>query len=151
MGRHDNWKYDTSPYLEEGSQLYVDMKTAYDAGANYVVVFNDPQVGDYGVLTQEHLDAFKDFRAYASNHPQQKVQRTAYVLPEDYGFGFRNPNDSIWGVWKADETAPKIWNQTQHLESIYGDNLDIIYDSLWTRVFWSQHYNHAIWWNAITT
>ena len=52
----------------------------------------------------------------------------AYVLPQDYGFGFRKPHDTIWGLWNADQLSQKIWDDTQTLVTKYGITLDIIYD-----------------------
>ncbi len=148
------WKYDNPPYIEDGNQLYNDMITAYTAGASYVVLFNYPSVGVCGVLTQEHLNALKNFKDYVSSHPQQNVssiERTAFVLPQDYGCGFGGPNDTIWGVWASDNLTSSLWIQMQNLTATYGNRLDIIYDSLWTRLFLREHYINSIWWNATGT
>jgi hypothetical protein len=145
------WKYHNPPYIESPSELYQDMLTAYNAGAKYVLVFNYPQTGPYGVLNENHFNAIKEFWNYASQTAQNKtsnVQKTAYVVPENYGWGFRNPNDKIWGVWNADETAPIIWNAVNDLVQSNGDGFDIIYDSPWTRVFYRSHYDQPIWWNS---
>ena len=39
------WKYDQSPYLESGPELYSDLSLAYTAGATYAVVFSYPDIG----------------------------------------------------------------------------------------------------------
>jgi len=148
------WKYDNPPYLEEGDQLYNDLITAYNAGASYVVLFNYPNVGVCGALTQDHLNALKNFKEYISSHPQPNVpsyDRVAYVLPQNYGCGFGSPNDSIWGVWGSDNLTSSLFYQMQNLTATYGNRLDIIYDSLWTRLFLQEHYNDTIWWNATAT
>ena len=54
--------------------------------------------------------------------------KAAFVLPKDYGWGMRNPEDTIWGLWPSDALSPKIWQKTQILLYRYGMNLDIIYD-----------------------
>ena len=124
------WTYTQPPYIESGEQLYNDMVYAYDNGAKYIIVFsNDEQ--NHGILKQEHFDAIKRFWNYAKNNPRKAVQvsdRTAYVLPEAYGFGFRWPTDHIWGYWNADELAPNICLSVGTLLEQYGEKLDIIYD-----------------------
>lgn len=141
------WKYDKQPYLESGDELYADMVTAYQAGADYLVIYNAPDIGPYGVLTKDHLDALTNFKNYVSANVQNKTsntQRRAFVLPQDYGWGLRNINDRIWGVWPADDKSSGIWNQITNLTQTYGNNFDIIYDSLWTRLFAKTHYNELV-------
>ena len=65
------------------------MVTSYNAGAKYISVFNYPETGPYGLLTQEHFEAFKQFNTYVSNNPKNKTsnhKKIAYVLPENYGW-----------------------------------------------------------------
>jgi hypothetical protein len=50
------------------------------------------------------------------------------VLPHNYGWGMRSPNDTIWGLWDADEKSEQIWNLRCDLIQEYGLNLDIVYD-----------------------
>ena len=52
----------------------------------------------------------------------------AVVLPKDYGWGMRQANDRIWGLWEADDLAPQIGAKIASLIEQYGYNLDIIYD-----------------------
>jgi hypothetical protein len=52
----------------------------------------------------------------------------ALVLPTDYGWGMRHPDDKIWGAWGPDEKSPVIWNISRALLEDYGYGLDIIYD-----------------------
>jgi hypothetical protein len=115
------WKYDQAPFLEDADQLYSDMVLAYENGAKYVVVFNSPAdqpaTTELGILTPQHLDAMKRFWEYTIKHPYEERYQAeiAYVLPQDYGFGFRSPTDNIWGLWPADELAPKVWNDANAL------------------------------------
>jgi hypothetical protein len=107
------WKYEYPPYVESADELYDDMVTAYQAGAKYIAVFNHPETGPHGLLTEEHFSAIKQFKDFVSRNPQNEtsnIQRIAYVLPENYGGGLRNPTDKIWGVWEADENSQKIWS-----------------------------------------
>ena len=66
--------YDNAPYIESPNAMYQDMVTAYDAGAKYVVVFNYPQIGPYGLLTEDHFNAIKNFKNYVPRTRQNKPQ-----------------------------------------------------------------------------
>ena len=145
------WAQNDPPHIEPATELYKDMVTAYEAGAKYIAVFNHPQTGPYGLLTEEHLSAIKQFKEFVSKNPQNhtsNLQKLAYVLPEDYGWGMRTANDKIWGVWSADEQSPGIWSDLGNLVSNYSYDFDIVYASGWTRVFAKQHYKTLIWWNG---
>ena len=50
------------------------------------------------------------------------------VLPKNYGFGLRYPEDNIWGFWSPDEKTQQVWSISQKLLSMYGLGLDIVYD-----------------------
>ncbi len=154
------WTYDQAPFLEDGEHLYSDMVFAYENNAKYIVVFdsseNYTQTSKLGILTNEHLDAMKQFWNYAKENPRpgKDPAETAYVLPRDYGFGFRGPDDNIWGLWyadglfPADALAPKIWNDTNSLISSYGMKLDIVYETLTDNVPVNLDYDKLIFWNG---
>jgi len=146
------WTTRHAPYIESPSELYQDMVMAYQAGAKYITVFNYPyNVTEYGLLTEEHLDAFKEFKQFVSENPQNKTsnsERVAYVLPDNYGSGFRSPSDTIWGVWDADNKSQLIWDEIDGFVKAYNYDFDIIYGSSWTRFFGRQHYDRLVWWNA---
>jgi hypothetical protein len=124
------WTYDKQPYIEDENKLYQDMLSAYENGAKYIVVFNYPKINDYGVLKQQHFEALEKFgRKIQTDQNQQVISAEAVlVLPKNYGWGMRNPNDTIWGLWSADEKSPQIWNATRTLLNRYGSHLDIVYD-----------------------
>jgi hypothetical protein len=127
------WTYDEEPYLESGDELYSDLKLAYDSGAKYTIVFSYPMIGPYGTLSDEqgHFEALQKFWNYVHSNPNnQGVARAeaAYVIPKDYGFGFRRADDTIWGLWDADELSEKIWSDANKLIAQYGSQLDIVYD-----------------------
>ncbi len=131
------WMYDKEPYMESGQKLYSDLALSYDAGAKYAVVFDYPNLTKYGTLKEEHFDALKNFWDYVNKNSYDhgaNQGKVAYVLPEDYGFGFRGPNDTIWGIWN-DDLSSKVWNDTNKLMKQYGPNLDIVYND-------SQHINN---------
>ena len=127
------WTYYDLPYIESGEELYDDMVLAYQSGAKYIVIFSYPKVSTnpYGILGEEHLDALKKFWRYINRNPRMTHMmsgRVAYVLPEDYGYGFRGPDDKIWGLWEADDLSNKIWNDVDALLERYGVKMDIIYE-----------------------
>jgi hypothetical protein len=151
------WKYNQAPFLEEPSQLYSDMVLAYENGAKYIVVFDSPDnqtaTTDLGILTSgpsSHLDAMKRFWNYATTHPRSEGNpaEVAYVLPRDYGFGFRSSDDNIWGLWPADALSPMIWNQSNTLVAQYGMKLDIVYETLIDDFPIRLMYGELIYWNG---
>ena len=145
------WTYGKPPYIESPDQLYNDMILAYQTGAKYIIVFNYPVTGPYGLLTEEHFNAIKDFKNFVTNNLRNKTsntQKIAYVLPENYGWGMRNPTDKIWGVWEIDNQSPIIWSNLNNIIEKYGYDFDIVIDSYWNRLFAKQHYNTLIWWNG---
>ena len=115
-----------------------------------VLVFNFPtNQTEYGLLTKEHLDSMKNFWNYIQKNPQPKQNvEVAYVLPKDYGFGFRSPMDSIWGLWGPDELSPVIWSNANSLLKTYNSQLDIIYESASPSVF--KKYKEIVFWNGTT-
>jgi hypothetical protein len=126
------WTYDNPPYLESGQQLFDDMLLAYQNGAKYILVFDYPKGnGTYGILQQEHLGALKQFWQYIKNNCRTSDtigDRVTYVLPKDYGYGFRGPNDKIWGLWEADNLSSVIWRNVNALLSQHIGKIDIIYE-----------------------
>lgn len=144
------WMYNREPYIESGPQLFSDLTLAYDAGAKYAVVFDYPNSTQYGILTEEHFAALKNFWNYVENNPQNhgaNQGKVAYVLPQGYGFGFRSPTDTIWGIWNADSLSAKIWNDTNNLINQYGPNLDITYNDPQYLNTITSHYNKLFFWN----
>ena len=145
------WTYNTLPYIESGPELYNDMVTAYQNGAKYILVFDYPKNITYGILQEEHLEALKQFWQYMKDNPRTDNSindRVAYVLPKDYGYGFRGPNDTIWGLWEADSRSSKIWSDVSMLVEQYKPRMDIFYeDDLQSSTF---KYSKLIFWNGTT-
>jgi hypothetical protein len=143
------WTYRNPPYIEDAETLYNDMVLAYNNGAKYIIVFNYPtNVTQFGILTMKHLNSMKKFWNYMRKFPQPNIpSKTAYVLPENYGYGFRGPNDQIWGLWNPDELSIKVWSGANDLLSSLDVKLDIIYE---TKEHCREHYEKLIFWNGTT-
>jgi len=127
------WEYTQPPYLEYGEELYDDLVLAYESGAKYILVFDTDKNYTQSTLQPEHLYALKRFWQYAIDNPRPSnppSNRIAYVLPKDYGYGFRGPNDTIWGLWEAANYTDsfRISTEVGRLLDRYPNNLDIIYD-----------------------
>ena len=125
------WTYTKPPYLESGEELFDDLVLAYENGAKFILVFDGDENYTQSILGEEHLDAMKKFWEYAKDHPRPADllnDRVAFVLPKDYGYGFRGPNDKIWGLWGSDKLALTISEDVGALLVEYGSKLDIIYD-----------------------
>jgi len=130
------WKYDEPPYLDSGAEIYNQMLMAYEAGAKYVVIFNYPKIKDnpYGIMTDEHFEALERFWKDMMAVPNLRIihdssqAEAALVLPRNYGWGMRQPDDKIWGFWGPDEKSPQIWELSRNLLLQYGIHLDMVYD-----------------------
>jgi hypothetical protein len=126
------WKHDEPPYIESGEELYNDLVLAYENGAKYILIFDSNENYTQGILDkEEHLPALKQFWQYMQNNPRENSttsDRVAYVLPKDYGYGFRGPNDRIWGLWEADNITEQICTTLGSYLEEYGPKLDVIYD-----------------------
>jgi hypothetical protein len=139
----ETWTYNNEPYITSGAELYDDLVLAYNNGAKYAVIFDHPdtEYSDYGILTEEHFDALEEFWNYVNDNPDKHGTikgEVAYVLPENFGFGFRSADDKIWGAkadvftekvgqWSAAELAEKVWSDVNYLIDKYGSRLDIVY------------------------
>jgi len=145
------WTYTTEPYIESGEELYKDSVLAYDNGASYVLIFNHPYATNatYGVLEEEHLTAMSEFWEYTKQNPRPNdVSDAAYVLPKDYGYGFRGPSDKIWGRFEADAITNKLCVDLNELLLRFGTRLDVIYeDELLADSPAAAGYNEIFMWN----
>jgi hypothetical protein len=127
------WSHnDLDAFVQNPEQIYDDMLLAYQNGAKYIIVFNSPgnftSPTEYGTLTTQHLEKMQEFWNYTQIHPQTQhyPANTAYVLPADYGFGFRGPDDRIWGKWDPDQISQQVWDDINGLIQTQNQNLDII-------------------------
>ena len=146
------WTEKNEPHIGSGDELYYDMILAYLSGAKYIIVFNYPNlVSPYGLLTDEHFDALQRFWNYVTNHPLHEIygpepKRTAYVLPKDYGWGFRGSLDKVWGLW-IDPRSEQIGKDVDYLLHTNHLGVDIIYDDPKYYPALS-HYSKLIFWNG---
>jgi len=127
------WKYTHPPYLTDGEEMFEQMKTSYEAGAEYVLIFNyseDPT--NPNTLQEEHFQALEHFWNEIVQNPDIDhggIQAEAVlILPQNYGWGIRYQKDLIWGIWQADINSQEIWNQIQNNIDQYGLKLDIIFE-----------------------
>ncbi|MGF3521502.1 MAG: hypothetical protein ACQXXJ_00190 [Candidatus Bathyarchaeia archaeon] len=124
------WTYTNPPYIESGEKLYEDMVLAYENGAKYIVIFDTNEEYTAGILKEEHLQAIKQFWQYTQEKPRNNTinDRIALALPKDYAYGFRGPNDKIWGLWEANQFSLELSVHIDYLLKQYGTKLDIIYE-----------------------
>jgi hypothetical protein len=152
-----NWKYNQEPhYLESGQEVYNDLALSYSSGAKYAFVFSYPNItgNQYGTLEEEHFVALQNFWAklhtdpesFGSNQPQ-----VAYVVPRDYGFGFRTADDRIWGLFANDTLSAKIYGDVEALSNKYGAHLDILYDEPEVTTPMLSNYSRVFYWNQTIT
>jgi hypothetical protein len=144
------WTTNDPPYLASGVEMYKDLITAYSTGAKYLIVFNWPQINQYGALNDEHFQVLEKFWNHIHTSPKKTIQngQVALVLPKDYGWGMRYPNDNIWGLWPADDLVPQIGRKISTLLDQYGFNLDIIYDD--PQFNYTEKYSTIYYWNGTT-
>ena len=144
------WKYDEPPYTESADELYADMVFAYNSGAKYVTVY-DAWSRDHlnSTLTDDRLDALKNFWQYVQQNPDKHGSLkadTVLVLPENYGFGFRKPTDTIWGYIAADNWTKKLHDDVYGLLEEYGSRLDIVYSDPEFDGALADNYNEVLRW-----
>lgn len=145
------WKNRVPPTFKSGNEMLQDFLTAYEAGAKYVIVFNfprNPETNPYGILTEEHFKAMRKFWTHIHHYPEDygKTEgQVAFVLPKDYGWGMRRPDDLIWGLWPADDLSTVIWKNMNKLIEKYGLQLDIVYDDA---RFNFEKYSTVYFWNT---
>jgi hypothetical protein len=125
------WTYTQPPYLGSGKELYDDLVLAYENGAKYALVFDSDEDYSESTLSQEHLDALERFWQYTKDNPRPSDLldgRVVFVLPQDWGYGFRGSDDKVWGLWENDELASLIHEDLTILLEEYGTKLDVVYD-----------------------
>jgi hypothetical protein len=126
------WKYKSPPYLASGEEILDQLTTAYECGAKYFVLFNYHDGGSpYGTMEEEHFAALKTFwndvvKDSGVVHGSVKAD-TVLVLPENYGWGMRSPDDKIWGIFKPDNQTQAISDMMEHVLTEHTLKVDIVY------------------------
>ena len=142
------WSYDESPYMGSGAELFDDLVLAYENGAKYIVVFDSDDDYAASTLKDEHFEAMERFWEYTLDNPRPADlldNRVAFVLPKDWAYGFRGPDDKIWGLWEGDELVSSISEEVGFLLEEYGSKLDIVYDD---GLKLDNTYSSYIFWNG---
>ncbi len=127
------WKYQQPPYLANGTELFTQMKTAYECGAKYIILFNyyGDTTSTYGTMEQQHFDALRSFYQDFVQSPNDKWDSikadSVVVLPHNYGYGGRWMDDHIWGIFKPDNKTRQIWFVMQEALQAHGLKTDIVY------------------------
>jgi len=144
------WTYTHPPYLIEGPEMFEQMKISYETGAGYVVVFNyseDPS--NPNVLLEEHFLALERFWEEVVQNPKiihgGITAEAVFVLPKNYGWGMRHPDDVMWGIWHPDSSSQEIWHQLQNKITQHGLKLDIVFEDPNYPIMWK--YPHTYHWN----
>lgn len=147
------WKYNQEPYVESDTELYNDLTLAYTNGAKYIIVFDYPKTGPYGILNDNHFNALKRFWDYARMNPQDfdsiKAE-AAYILPKDYGSGLRSSTDTIWGLFLSDNLSAKSWNDIIILINHYNSKFNILFDDISLGNV-TNRYSKVFYWNETVT
>ncbi|MCL2643086.1 MAG: hypothetical protein FWD52_06215 [Candidatus Bathyarchaeota archaeon] len=144
------WKYTQSPYLTDGEEMFEQMKISYETGAGYVIIFNyseDP--ANPNTFQEEHFQALERFWNEVVQNPKithgSIKAEAALVLPQNYGWGTRNLDEHIWGIWKPDNTTQIVHNQIQNKIDKHGLKLDIVFEDPNHPV--TGKYPHIYYWN----
>ncbi|MCW4003812.1 MAG: hypothetical protein NWE95_07870 [Candidatus Bathyarchaeota archaeon] len=145
------WKYTQAPYLASGQEIYEQMRMAYRSGAKYVAIFNyaEDMQGFEGTLQEEHFQALERFWNEDVQNPNvtrgEAKAEAAFVLPKNYGWGMRKPDDTVWGLWQPPEEYRHLWTKIEEALATYGERLDIIYDDSAYPI--GDRYKQVYYWN----
>jgi hypothetical protein len=121
---------------------------AYNNGAKYILIFDSNEAYTRSILKEEHFEALEQFWQYKIDNPRDNPkyeEQVAFVLPEGYGYGFRGPEDKIWGLWESDSLSFEISYKVGNLLEEYGTRLDIVYND--HRIDLREKYSQIIMWN----
>jgi len=127
------WKYQTPPYLDNGTEIFNQLKTSYECGAKYFVIFNyyDSEASTYGTMQDEHFQALNLFWHDVVENSQvtqgSLKAESAVVFPKNYGWGTRWAEDKVWGIFKADEETQRLWQLMQAALKEHGLKVDIVF------------------------
>ena len=144
------WKYKSPPYLDSGEEIFNQLTTAYECGAKYFVLFNYYDGGNsYGSMEHEHFSALESFWSDVVKnsrvvHGSVKAD-SVLVLPENYGWGMRSPEDKIWGIFKPDSETQAIVDLMEQVLEEHDLHVDIVYDD--PDFLLPPEYHNVYYWN----
>lgn len=148
------WKYQGHPFLDTGDEIYYQMLSAYQAGADYIMIFDyskDLEGNSDVAMIDDHYLALERF--WTDINTKEFIDlsdpEAVLVLPPNYGWGMRNPDDTIWGFWGTDEKTTQIATIMSMLLAKYGASLDIVYDDPAYPVA-NGGYKYIYYWNTTT-
>ena len=145
------WKYSVPPYLDTGQAILTQLRTAYECGAKYFVLFNyyEGNGTPYGIVKDEHFKALESFWNDVVKNPNvvhgSVKADSVLVLPENYGWGMRWATDKIWGIFKADNQTQQLWDLTQSILKDHDLKTDIVYEDADLPL--APEYQHIYYWN----
>jgi hypothetical protein len=126
------WKYMGHPFLDTPENIYNQMLAAYQAGAKYITIFDFSRAGNSTsyAMTDKYYTMLEIFwnDIHNQTHEDLSGAEAALVLPANYGWGMRNPDDTIWGFWGADDKTQQIATVMYNLLEDYSVKLDIVYE-----------------------
>jgi hypothetical protein len=119
--------------LQTGNQMFNELRQTYEDGAEYAVVFNyaPNSNSSVGLLQDQQFAALQKFWVNVVQNPKTTNNvkgQDVLVLPAGYGWGMRSPTDTIWGIWRPDNSSQQVWNAVQASLAKYGSKLDIVYN-----------------------
>jgi len=144
------WKYKSSPYLDTGTEILNQMSTAYECGAKYFVLFNYyDDLNPHGTMKDEHYTALESFWNDVIKNPRvvhgSIKADSVLVLPKNYGWGMRSPEDKIWGIFKPDNQTHAISDLMESILKEHDLQTDIVYDDPGFPL--PSEYQHIYYWN----
>lgn len=103
LGTIITWKFDELPYLDTSEKIFEQIIMSYEAGAEYIIIFNYPQIGNnpYGAMTEEHFKTLEEFwreiNRLSDLEDNSKIKKAdiVLVLPKNYGWGMRHPEEEF--------------------------------------------------------
>jgi hypothetical protein len=150
------WKYTDVPFLDSAKSIYDQMIASYQAGAKYIMIFDyakdENATNTAAAMTDEHYMALYQYwqDTHSKQYEDNSKAEAALVLPYNYGWGMRNPNDTIWGFWPTDDKTEQIAINMYQLLELYGTRLDIVYDDAAYPVA-KVGYQRVYYWNQTIT
>ena len=75
-----------------------------------------------------------------------KRSRGGFGVASKFGWGMRNPNDTIWGFWTTDNRTLQVAIAVSTLLARVRRQLDIVYEDSAYPVA-NGHYQHVYYWN----